>query len=343
VGECEALAQRLLTAVHGTIDLGHTAVQVTASIGIAVYPQDDVSPDTLLRHADQALCRAKAAGRNRFHVFAADSDKDARSRRDLVSRLRQALAQHELRLYYQPKVNLRTGEVLGVEALIRWQHPEQGLLPPAAFLNDLLDGDLEIDVGNWVINEAIRQWCEWQHAGQRVATVSVNVSSHQLLKPGFVEAVSAALARHSGFEGPALQLEILESAAITEIDHAAQVMRQCLDLGVGFALDDFGTGYSSLSHFRRLPVDTLKVDQSFVRGMLASPDDRGIVAAVVHMAQAFNRQVVAEGVESPAHGEALLELGCDVAQGYAIARPMPAADVPAWCAAWQASHPPTPA
>ena len=335
VSECEALAQRLLTAVGGAIDLGHTVVRVTASIGIALYPQDDVSPDTLLRHADQAMCRAKEAGRNRFHVFAADNDRDARSRRDLVHRLRQALTQHELRLYYQPKVNLRTGEVLGVEALIRWQHPEQGLLPPAAFLNDLLDGDLEIDVGNWVIDEAIRQWCAWRDAGQRVATVSVNVSSHQLLKPGFVDALSAALRRHSGFEPQALQLEILESAAITEIDHAAQVMRQCLDLGVGFALDDFGTGYSSLSHFRRLPVDTLKIDQSFVRGMLSSPDDRGIVAAVVHMAKAFNRHVVAEGVETPAHGQALQELGCDVAQGYAIARPMPAADVPAWCVGWQ--------
>jgi EAL domain-containing protein (putative c-di-GMP-specific phosphodiesterase class I) len=138
-----------------------------------------------------------------------------------------------------------------------------------------------------------------------------------------------------GFDARALQLEILESAAITEIDHAAKAMRECLELGVGFALDDFGTGYSSLSHFRRLPVDTLKVDRSFVLGMLAAPDDRAIVAAVVQMARAFDRQVVAEGVETLAHGTALLELGCDVAQGYAIARPMPAADVPIWCTGWR--------
>jgi len=335
---CEDLARRLLAAVQADIDLGHTLVNVSASIGIALYPQDNVSPDTLLRHADQAMWRAKEAGRNRFHVFAAEKDRDARSRRDLFHRLRQALNQQELRLYFQPKVNLRKGDILGYEALIRWQHPEQGLLPPAAFLIDLLDGDLEIDLGNWVIDEALRQWCEWQATGVASGTLSVNVSSHQLLKPGFVQALSAALARHPGFDPHTLQLEILESAAITEIDQAAHVMRQCQELGVGFALDDFGTGYSSLSHFRRLPVNTLKVDQSFVRGMLSSPDDRGIVAAVVQMARAFHRQVVAEGVETPAHGEALLELGCDLAQGYAIARPMPAGDVPAWSAGWRREH-----
>lgn len=337
--ECEALAQRLLASVRSPIDVGHTAVKVTVSIGIALYPQDNVSPDTLLRHADQAMCRAKEAGRNRFHVFAAESDRDARSRRDLIHRLRQALERGELRLHYQPKVNLRTGEVVGVEALIRWQHPERGLLPPAAFLNDLLDGDLEIDVGHWVIGEALRQWCEWHSAGQAVASLSVNVSSHQLLHPGFVEALSQALSSHPLFRPQALQIEILESAAITEIEQAAQVMRQCQDLGVGFALDDFGTGYSSLSHFRRLPVDTLKVDQTFVRGMLSSPDDRGIVAAVVHMAQAFNREVVAEGAETVAHCHALLALGCELAQGYGIARPMPGTDVPAWCTDWHSSHP----
>jgi diguanylate cyclase (GGDEF)-like protein len=335
VAACHALAQRLQSCLLEPIDVGNTTVTVTASLGIALYPQDDVSPDTLLRHADQAMCRAKETGRSQFHVFAAQNDRDARSRRDLFHRLRQALTDHELRLYYQPKVNLRTGEILGFEALIRWQHPDKGLLPPAAFLIDLLDGDLEIDIGNWVIDEAIRQWCEWREAGHAPKTVSVNVSSNQLLKPGFVQELARALARPAGFDARALQLEILESAAITEIDHAAKAMRECLELGVGFALDDFGTGYSSLSHFRRLPVDTLKVDRSFVLGMLAAPDDRAIVAAVVQMARAFDRQVVAEGVETLAHGTALLELGCDVAQGYAIARPMPAADVPTWCTGWR--------
>lgn len=343
VAQCEALARQLLSAVSAPIDMAGVPVRITASIGIALYPKDNVSPDTLLRHADQAMCRAKEAGRNRFHVFAAESDRDARSRRDLAHRLRQALNHQELRLFYQPKVNLRTGEVLGCEALMRWHHPEQGLLPPAAFLSDLLDGDLEIDLGNWVIDEAIRQWCEWHHAGRAPVSISVNVSSHQLLKPGFVSTLSQALTRHPDFQPQALQLEILESAAITEIDQAAQVMRQCLEHGVSFALDDFGTGYSSLSYFRRLPVDTLKVDQSFVRGMLSSPDDRSIVAAVVELARAFDRKVVAEGVETMEHGQALLELGCEVAQGYAIARPMPAADVPSWCAEWHRTHPETPA
>jgi diguanylate cyclase (GGDEF)-like protein len=339
MAECHTMAQRLLNAVRGTIEVdASTSVLLTASMGVALYPQDDVNPDTLLRHADQAMYRAKEAGRNRFHVFTAENDRDARSRRDLINRVRQALEHQEFRLYYQPKVHLRTGAILGFEALIRWQHPVQGVLPPATFLNDLLDGDLEIGIGTWVIGEAMRQWCEWKQLGLPACTVSVNVSSHQLLKPGFVETLADALACHPAFEPRAMQLEILESTAINDIDQAALVMKQCQDLGVGFALDDFGTGYSSLSYLRRLPVDTLKVDQSFVRGMLSSPDDRGIVAAVVHLAHTFNREVVAEGVETMALGAALLDLGCDIAQGYGIARPMPAPDVPAWCDQWQSGH-----
>lgn len=334
--ECQTMAHRLLEALQEPIDTGAATVQVTASMGIALYPQDNVNPDTLLRHADQAMCRAKEAGRNRFHVFAADHDRDARSRRDLVHRLWEALEREELRLYYQPKVNWRTGAVLGFEALIRWQHPEQGLLPPAAFLNDLLDGDLEIAIGNWVIGEAMRQWCTWRAEGEPYAAISVNVSSHQLLKPGFVENMAHTLSWHPGFDPQALQVEVLESAAIHDIDQAAVVMRHCQNLGVGFALDDFGTGYSSLNHLRRLPIDTLKVDQGFVRGMLSSQDDRGIVAAVIHLAHTFNREVVAESVETVAHGEALLELGCETVQGYGIARPMPAAEVPAWRRTWRA-------
>lgn len=329
------LARRLQSCLTLPIEAGAHTLTMTASLGVAFYPQDNVNPDTLLRHAYQASCRAKDAGRNEFQVFAAENDRDVRSRRDLFQRLRQGLNDHELRLFYQPKVNLRTGDILGFEALIRWQHPDKGLLPPAAFLIDLLDGDLEIDIGSWVMGEAIRQWCEWREMGHAPQTVSVNVSSHQLLKPGFVETLKHTLGRHTGFDPQSLQLEILESAAITEIDQAAKSMRECLALGVGFALDDFGTGYSSLSHFRRLPVDTLKVDRSFVLGMLASPDDQAIVSAVVQMARAFNRQVVAEGVETLAHGTALLELGCDLAQGYAIARPMPAADVPTWSQGWR--------
>jgi EAL domain-containing protein (putative c-di-GMP-specific phosphodiesterase class I) len=331
------LLHQILMVVHEPMELGvgshSTLVQISASVGVALFPTDDVDPDTLLRHADQAMYRAKEQGRNRFHFFSAESDRDARTRRDQLVRLRQALNEGELLLYYQPKVDLQTREVVGVEALIRWQHPELGLLPPGLFLTDLVEGDLEVAIGEWVVATALVQCGAWL-AGGRMLPVSVNMSGYQLLRPDFADRLRSVLAQHSECPPAMLEIEILESAAVTDVDRAAAVMDHCGELGVQFALDDFGTGYSSLSLFRRLPVHTVKIDQSFVREMLDSDGDRGIVESVVHLADAFGRAVIAEGVETVAHGLALQKLGCRLAQGYGIARPMPAADVPAWCERW---------
>jgi diguanylate cyclase (GGDEF)-like protein/PAS domain S-box-containing protein len=335
--DCERLLNQMLTVVHEPMELGvgsySAPVQISVSVGVALFPSDDADPDTLLRHADQAMYRAKEQGRNRFHFFSAESDRDARTRRDQLTRLRQALHAGELLLYYQPKVDLHTREVVGVEALIRWQHPEQGLLPPGLFLTDLVEGELEVAIGEWVIATALTQCGAWLASG-RVLPVSVNLSGYQLLRPDFAERLRSVLAEHSECPPAMLEIEILESAAVSDVDRAADVMGHCRELGVQFALDDFGTGYSSLSLFRRLPVHTVKIDQSFVREMLDSDGDRGIVESVVHLADAFGRAVIAEGVETVAHGLALQKLGCRLAQGYGIARPMPAAEVPAWCERW---------
>ncbi|MEI6413321.1 MAG: EAL domain-containing protein [Pseudomonadota bacterium] len=218
--------------------------------------------------------------------------------------------------------------------MIRWQHPERGILAPAEFLLLLAGSDLEFLIGEWVIETALIQIEAWQAAGLDFG-ISVNVGARHLQRPGFVFCLEQLLGRHPQALAGRLELEILESAALDDLDQAAQVLTDCKALGVHFALDDFGTGYSSLSYFRQLPVETLKIDQSFVRNMLADAGDLGIVQSVIHLAQTFGRAVIAEGVEDLAYGEMLVNLGCLYGQGYAIARPMPADEMPAWLARWQ--------
>ena len=245
-----------------------------------------------------------------------------------------ALAHQQFVLYYQPKVDLRDGRLVGVEALIRWQHPEQGLLTPAAFLPTLQGSELETFFGRWVLDAAVAQLAQWQTEGMALA-VSINVAARYLLHPHFFDHLQKALARYPAVTPAMLELEVLESAALDDLAQALQVLQRCSALGVHSALDDFGTGYSSLTYLRQLPVDTLKIDQSFVRGMLEDSDDLGIVASVIQLAGVFRRQVIAEGVETLAHGVALGQMGCHLVQGYGIARPMPAAEVQAWAMQWQ--------
>ncbi len=333
-GDGERLLQRVMESISSPYTLDTERVAVTASIGYTVFPSDDADADTLLRHADQAMYAAKQAGRNRFHQFDAAQERAQREQREQGLRLREALAQAQFVLFLQPKVVMQTGQVVGAEALARWQHPERGLLPPGAFLQ-LLDGtELEIIFGQWVVEAALAQLEQLLDAGLNLP-VSVNISAQQLQQPGFAEWMVQCLARHPRVAPCLLELEITESAALYNLAAVAETLATLRALGVVVSLDDFGTGYSSLTYLRRLPMDTLKIDQSFVQGMMADPGDRAIVQGVIGLAQSFGYQVIAEGVETIEQGQLLLQLGCAKAQGYCIARPMPLGAFIDWTRHWR--------
>jgi diguanylate cyclase (GGDEF)-like protein/PAS domain S-box-containing protein len=333
--ECQLALDRILAIVKKPIEIDGEITGVSASIGVTIYPEDDADADTLLRHADQAMYIAKERGKNSYRFFDQTHDHLVQTQRLNLQRLREALEHHEFVLYYQPKADLLSGEIIGAEALIRWQHPEKGLLPPAAFLHYLEGSDLEIEVGEWVIDSVLQQIADWNAAGVTF-TVSANISADHLLRNDFSERVRALLGAHPEVEPSSLELEILETAALTDMKKAVRTITECRKLGVQFSLDDFGTGYSSLTYFLNLPVQLLKIDQSFVRVMLEDPGGLGIVDNVVRMARAFNRPVIAEGVETLEHGAMLMHLGCSHAQGYGIAKPMPADQLLPWIQSWQA-------
>ncbi|WP_062059051.1 EAL domain-containing protein [Cellvibrio sp. OA-2007] len=325
---------RLLDVAAEPILLEQQLLRVSASIGATIYPQDNADADQLLRHADQAMYIAKQAGKNCYHLFDVAKDIATKHHRESIEHIRAALDKKEFVLFYQPKVNMRTGEIIGAEALVRWQHPERGILSPAAFLPVIEDHPLSIELGDWVIDTALQQISHWQAQGLNMP-VSVNVGAQQLQQPKFAERLAQQLAQHPDVAADFLELEIVETSALKDIAEVAELMRECRALGVHFAVDDFGTGYSSLTYLKRLPAGLLKIDQTFVRDMLDDPDDLEIVKGIIGLANAFHRKVIAEGVETIAHGELLIPLGCELAQGYGIARPMPAADLPEWAANWQ--------
>ena len=329
------LLKRLLAAAALAVPVGELKLQVSASVGITFFPQAHaIDADQLLRQADQAMYQAKLSGKNRYCVFDAVQDNSIRSHHEGLERIRLALEHREFVLYYQPKVNMHTGKVVGAEALIRWQHPDKGLLAPATFLPMIENHPLAVDVGEWVIDAALRQMTQWRAAGLDLP-VSVNIGARQLQQGDFVMRLQAILTQHPDLPPCKLELEVLETSALADLVLVSKVIEDCAEMGVMFALDDFGTGYSSLTYLKRLHVTLLKIDQSFVRDMLDDPDDLAILRGVIGLANAFKREVIAEGVETVAHGTALLQLGCQLAQGYGIARPMPPDQLPAWAANWQ--------
>ena len=335
------LLSRLLAAAAEPVQLGNVTLQVSASLGVTFYPQaESLEADQLLRQADQAMYQAKLAGKNRFHFFDAEQDRTTRGHFESLERIRQALVAKEFVLYYQPKVNMRSGAVLGVEALIRWQHPDRGLLGPALFLPVIEEHALAVEVGEWVIDAALSQIARWQNEGlvrPDSVSVSVNVAARQIQQNNFVARLRGLLAAHPQVRPAQLEIEILETSALNDLAGVSQLIEDCQQMGVLFALDDFGTGYSSLSYLKHLRVSTLKIDQSFVHDMLDDPDDLAILQGVIGLAAAFKRRVIAEGVETVAHGNLLLQMGCELGQGYAIARPMLAQDFPQWLQRWQAN------
>jgi len=332
---CALLLDRLLAAAHEPLLLNGHTLQVSASLGVTFYPQaDEIDADQLQRQADQAMYQAKLSGKNRYRLFDAEQDRSVRGHHESLARIHHAMTHGELLLHYQPKVNMRTGAVKGAEALIRWQHPEQGLLAPAMFLPVIENHPLAEEVGEWVLHTALTQMQAWHAAGLHIP-VSVNVGARQLQQRDFVARLQGILAAHPDIDPAYLELEVLETSALEDIAGVSAVINQCRQIGVMFALDDFGTGYSSLTYLKRLPVTLLKIDQSFVRDMLNAPDDLAILQGVIGLARAFKRELMAEGVEKVEQGAMLLQLGCELAQGHGIACPMPGPEVPAWAQRWR--------
>jgi diguanylate cyclase (GGDEF)-like protein len=332
--DCEPILKRLLEVIAEPVTLGDAVVNISASIGVSFNPLDAVDVDPLIRKAIQAMWDAKQSGKNCYRQFDTAQDNAIKVQRQLIDDVGAALFNNEFVLYYQPKVNMRTGEVIGVEALIRWQHPERGMIPPLDFLPAIEGHAISLELGEWVIHTALSQISQWQRLEINLP-ISVNISAYQLKQKNFSDRLSILLAVHPLVSPHRLELEVLETSALSDISQVSGTMKTCQDMGVSFALDDFGTGYSSLTYLRRLPAHIIKIDQSFVRDMLEDADDLAIVEGVVGLAKAFQREVIAEGVETITHGIALLKLGCELAQGYGIARPMPASDIPEWASSWK--------
>ena len=329
------MLKRLLAAVSEPARIGEHKLQVSASIGLTFYPQSaEIDADQLMRQADQAMYLAKQSGKSRYHLFDAEQDRSVREHYLAVQRMRRALHEREFVLHYQPKVDMVSGKVFGAEALIRWQHPERGLLLPGEFLHHIEGTDLEAAVGEWVIESALNQLQSWNGAGFAL-NISVNISAGHLLQHDFAERLSGVLQRFPKVTAGSLILEIVETAAMSDMSQAVNTLTACRGLGVRISLDDFGTGYSSLTYLRTLPVDILKIDQSFVQDMLTDVTDMAIIVSVIQLAHTFDRIVIAEGVETLQQGEKLVSLGCRFMQGYGIARPMPAESLPGWIKGWQ--------
>ncbi len=332
--ENESVYERILDTISEPLSIGPATVSLSASLGITLYPRDHSDADRLLRHADQAMYAAKEEGRHTYRFFDPARDADRQKRREQLDELQEALKHQQFVLYFQPQVRMADQVVTGFEALIRWRHPQRGLLPPGAFLPFLEGSQLEIPVGDWVLAEALATVTRWHAAGHGVG-VSINISADHLLSPGFIDHLQQQLARYPALAPAAVTLEVLESTALDDMQRARQVINDCRQLGVKVALDDFGTGFSSLTYLQALPIDLIKVDQSFVRNMLTDPDDLAIVESVIFLSQRFNRPVLAEGVETQDHARALKRMGCDYIQGYGVARPMPADQVLPWLGNWQ--------
>ncbi|MGS2742455.1 EAL domain-containing protein [Halomonas sp. LS-001] len=301
---------------------------ITGSMGVTFYPDDNADPDTLLRHADQAMYRAKEEGGNRYVIFNTDHEQELKSAQQLRKDIAHGLQHDEFMLELQPQVNASTLELVGAEALIRWNHPD-GRRMPDDFLPHIVNSSLEHDIDKWVIQQAFKLLGQWQRESLELS-ISVNLTPQTLANKTLISMLDSNQQRYPDVNMGRLHVEILESAAIEELHIATDVMKACQARGVRVALDDFGTGYSSLTYLKGLPADIVKIDRSFVMDMLKNPDDLAIVESVIYLAKRFNKTVVAEGVETDAHIEALYRLGCDVLQGYGIARPMPLDQFTKW-------------
>jgi diguanylate cyclase (GGDEF)-like protein/PAS domain S-box-containing protein len=333
----EQIIHRIIASIKQPFDIEGQRILISGSIGATFYPTDDEDADTLLRHADQAMYKAKSAGKSGYWLFDCVNEQQIRNRRKELHQFGQSLRNQQFVLYYQPRVDLGSGDITSAEALVRWRHPQQGLLLPINFLPLIAGTPLEITLSEWVLKTALEQHMQWRAQGLRLP-ISVNISPHHIQLKGFVSFIENLLAKYPKDIAGNLELEVLETASIGDTSLMAETMNRCAELGIHFSMDDFGTGYASLTYFHRLPIDILKIDQHFVRNMLDDERDLDIVEGVLRLAYGLKRPVVAEGVESIELGMMLLQLGCRYAQGFSIAKPMPSEQIIDWLANWKKTN-----
>ena len=317
------IVTRIMDAIAQPMTIEGHELFISCSVGVAVYPADGDVPETLIKHADIAMYRAKELGRNNFQFFTSEMNERALERLRLEGDLRLALERDEFELHYQPQVDLVTGDIVGVEALIRWSHPELGMVPPTRFISLAEETGLIVPIGNWVLAEACRQTRLWLDAGFASLHTAINLSARQFAETDLVQVIAAALMR-SGLPPSSLEIELTESLVMADVDHAIGVLRELKTLGVQLSIDDFGTGYSSLSYLKRFPIDVLKIDRSFVNDITTDSDDAAIVSSIISLAHSLRLKVVAEGVETAEQLEYLRQHGCDLMQGYYFSKPLTA-------------------
>lgn len=335
--ECDGFLNRLINLINTPIDLleFECQVQVSASIGVALVSNDSLDADTILRRADQTMYQAKNMGRNNIIFFDPEEEHRQYARRALLQAAERGIALDEFELYYQPQVNMVNHKIIGVEALIRWNHPTMGFLYPEDFTEVLEHPATGILIGEWVLQEALRQHSRWQKDD---LVISVNIAPAHLLSKNFVQRLGELLTSTPHFNPNLLEIEILETVSVDAIPCAVEVVEACCDLGIHIALDDFGSGYSSLNYLKQLPLNTLKIDSCSIQNILSNPKDRAIVACAVALSNAFNFKLIAEGVESLEHKQALIDIGCLQGQGYFIAKPMAAKKMINWIQSYNQQH-----
>jgi diguanylate cyclase (GGDEF)-like protein len=317
------VAKRVQDAIARSYNLNGHEVYVTPSIGIAIFPRDGHDVEELLKNADTAMYHAKAVGKNNFQFYSEQMNVLATTRLKLEGKLRKALACNEMELFYQPQIDLATGEVVSVEALLRWDEPELGMVSPVEFIPIAEETGMIIELGEWVLNEACRQNKEWQDAGYTPIRVAVNLSSMQFIQRDLSMKVAKAL-KNSRLNPKFLELEITESVIMRNVNETITALNDFKDMGISISVDDFGTGYSSLNYLKRFPLDNLKVDRAFVKDIPDNEDDVTITSAIIALAQSLGLGVVAEGVETESQLEFLEQHGCELAQGYFFSKPIPA-------------------
>ena len=322
------VAQKLLSVIVKPVLLRGQECRVTASIGIAICPADGEDEQQLTKNADLAMYLAKEEGKNGFRFFSRQMKTQSIERLAMETSLRNAIDRQEFALHYQPKRDLETGAITGVEALLRWRHPELGLLPPAQFIALAEETGLIVPIGRWVMKTACAQGVAWQHEGMPPLSIAVNLSPRQFLHEGLLDDLDDAL-NETGLDPALLEIEITESMVMRNIDRAIDLLTMIKSRGVRLAIDDFGTGYSSMSLIKRFPIDTLKIDRSFVRELPRDTEDKAIAEAIIGIGKALGLTIIAEGVETAEQERFLKDRACDQMQGYLLSRPVPADDIPA--------------